>query len=475
MNRFSQPPRPLTRPSRAARALLWAALAVAGCAASQALAAPLGLAAALQAARSHDAQYRSAEFQLEATRHGENIARAQLLPNLALTASGSAVTGSRTFPNAQNQEVRVPLDYSAPQGNLSLRVPLFNFEALSGYRAAQAETETAGAVFETRGLDLLERLGAAYVQHMLAAAAVDVYDGQVKSFEQQLQQAQQRFEQGEGTLVQIAQAQASLDVARTRVAEVQEQLAEAGMRLERLTGVPGAQSIPLPTSHRPLPLVPDRLGDWLEMAVRQSPTLRAQELSREVARQVTMRQRAGHLPKVDIVASLSHTENDQVSNIGQTNFVRSLGVQLVVPLYSGGGVDASVRQAKAREAQVEEEVRREREGIEIDVQRFYLQVVHGEKRLAAYETALRSAELAVRGARRALETGLGTQAQLAEAENVYFAALRDLTQTRVEHLQARLRLFMRAGMPPQEAAAEIDRLLQPAPAATTASAQPPQP
>lgn len=453
---------------------LWAVLAAA-CLAAPAMAGPLGFAQALQAARTHDAQYRSAEFQLEATRHGENIARAQLLPNLVFTASGSAVTGARTFPNAQNQEVRVPLDYNAPQGNLSLRVPLFNFEALSGYRAAQAETETAGAVFETRGLDLVERLGAAYVQHMLAAAAVQVYEGQVKSFEQLLLQAQQRFERGEGTRVEIAQAQASLDVARTRVAEVQEQLAEAGMRLERLTGIPGAQSLPLPTQHRPLPLAPERLGDWLELAVRQSPTLKAQELSREVARQVTLRQRAGHLPKVDIVASLSHTENDQASNIGQTNFVRSLGVQLVVPLYSGGGVDASVRQARARQAQVEEEVRREREGIEIDVQRFYLQVVNGEKRLAAYDTALRSAELAVRGARRALETGLGTQAQVAETENVYFGALRDLTQARVEQLQARLRLFMRAGMPPQDAAAEIDRLLQPAAPAVTASAQPLQP
>ncbi len=428
----------------------------------------LSFAEALDAARANDAPYRSAGYEYDATRYGVPIARAQLLPAVSLTASSSAVTGSRRFPNAQNQEVRTPLDYTAPQTSLNLRMALFNFEALSGYRQAEAQSEVAEALYRTQGLDLVERLASAYMQTLLAEQAQQLYEAQVKSFEMQAAQAEQRLQRGEGTRVQVAQAQATLDVARTRVVEAIDLLEQSRSRLERLTGVAAATTVPMPRQHLPTPLFPERLGDWLEMALRQSPTLQVQERSREVARQFARRQMSGHLPRVELVASLGRNENDSTNAIGQSTFIRSVGVQLSVPLYNGGGVDASVQQAKLRQAQVEEELRKEREAIELDVQRHYQAVVNGEKKLASYIKALDSTALAVQGATRSLETGLGTLSELAEAQSVYYASARDLAQARVETLLSRVRLMLRAGMPLPEVATEVDRFLVAAPAQTQA-------
>ncbi len=444
----------------ARRAVLAGLLATAGL--SQAR--ELSFGEALEAARVHDAQYRAAGYEYDATRQGVPIARAQLLPALSLNAANSSVTGSRRFPNAQNQEVRTPLDYSAPQTSLNLRVPLFNYEALSGYRQAEAQSEVAEALYRTQGLDLVERLGNAYTQTLLAEQARQLYEAQVKSLEMQAAQAEQRLLRGEGTRVQVAQAKATLDVARTRVVEALDQLEQSRGRLQRLTGVPEATTLSLPLQHAPTPLFPERLGDWLELAIRQNPSLQMQERTREVARQFARRQQSGHLPRVDLVASLGRNENDSTNAIGQSTVIRSVGVQLSMPLYSGGGVDASVQQAKLRQAQVEEDLRKEREAIELDVQRHYLAVVNGEKRLTSYLKALESTALAVQGAARSLETGLGTLSQLAEAQSVYYTSARDLAQARVEMLMSRVRLMLRAGMPLPEVATEIDRFLVAAPA-----------
>ena len=438
---------------------------------------------ALDAALANDATYRAAGFEYDAARFGVPIARAQLLPAVSLTAGEGNVTGSRRFPNGQNQEVRVPLDYNTPQASLNLRMPLFNFEAISNLRQARAQTEVAEAVFRTRGMDLMERLASAYMQTLLAEDVRRLAEAQVKGYEVQAGQTEQRLRRGEGTRVQVAQVQATLDVARTRLLETLDQVEIARLRLERLTGVDRPSVNALSPAHTASPLFPERLGDWLEMAVRQSPTLQARERNREVARQATRRQQAGHLPRLDLVASLARNENDSTNNIGQSTTLRTVGVQLSVPIFSGGGVDAGVKRAVVLQALVEEEVRTEREAIEVDVQRHYLAVVNSEKKVAAYAKAVESTALAVQGTRRAVETGLGTNAELAEAQSANSAAARDLAQTRIETLLSKARLMMRAGMPLNEVAMEIDRTLiraleQPAapsvppPATTPATAKP---
>ncbi len=447
---------PLRRPSRCL--LLGAAWAL-SCGAQA-----MSFSQALDAARSNDATYRAAALEYDAAQFGVPIARAQLLPVVSLNANEANVTGSRRFPNAQNQEVRLPLDYNTPQASLNLRMPLFNFDAISNFRLAQAQTDVAEAVFRTQGMDLVERLATAYMQTLLAEDVRRLAEAQVKAYEIQAGQTERRLLRGEGTRVQVAQAQATLDVARARLLETLDQVEVARLRLERLTGVPRASVDVLALVHAATPLFPDRLGDWLEMAVRQSSTLQARERNREVAKQATRRQQAGHLPRLDLVASVSRNENDSTNNIGQSSALRSVGVQLSVPLFNGGGVRAGVQRALVQQAVVEEEVRTEREAIEVDVQRHFMAVLNGEKKVVAFARAVESTALAVQGSRRALETGLGTNSELAEAQSVFSAATRDLAQARIDTLLSRARLMMRAGMPIQEVAQEIDRVLVAAPA-----------
>ena len=423
----------------------------------------------LGAALAYDAPYRAAGYEYQATQFGVPIARASLLPSVSLNASDSRIVGSRTFPNGQNQEVRLPLDYSAPQTSLQMRLPIFNFEALSGYRQAKAQAEAAEASYRTQGFDLMDRLVTAYLQTLIADEGRRLAQGQIKQYEVQVNQTEQRLGRGEGTRVQVSTARANLDVARARLLEAIDQVDLARSRLERLTGMNDITANQLPARPVVEPLFPDRMGDWLDLAIRQSPTLQTRERYREVARQARKRQEAGHLPRLDMIASLSRNENEASNTVGQGTVLRAVGVQLTVPIFNGGGVDASIRQASAREAQAEQEARTEREAIEVDVQRHFQATLNGEKKVAAYVTALESTDLAARGAQRAMETGIGTLSEAADTEAARFNASRDLLQARVEVLLSRARLMMRAGMPLIDVAQEVDRALLPATSATTQS------
>ncbi len=445
--------------------------AVASLAASPAAQA-LTFSQAYDAARAFDSNYRAAGLERDVTGFNVPIARAALLPSLTFSASDSKVQGSRIFPNSQNQEVRTRLDYTTPQSSLQMRMPIFNYEAYSGYKLALAQTEVADEILRSQTIELMDRVAGAYLQLLLSDEGRRLAEAQVVSLQTQAAQTAQRQQRGEGTRVQVVQIEANLDVARARLVEATDQQDIARRQLARLTGIPDTVLSPLPAEVKPMVLFPDRLGDWLEMAVRESPQLRARERAAEVARLVVKRQAAAHLPRLDLTGSVARSENDSSNTVGQQSNLRAVGVQLTVPLYSGGGIDAAVQQARAREAVAAEDIRTERETLEVDVQRHFLAMTNGAHKISAYSRAADSTALAWQAARRSLEMGLGTLSDVADAQAAHFLARRDLAQARIDQILSRLRLKVRAGVPLPEVAADLDALLLASPAASPTPTQP---
>ncbi len=152
----------------------------------------MGFAEAYDAALQHDAQYRAAGHERESARLSVPIARSALLPSVAVNVSGSDVSGTREFPNSLNQQVTTRVEYTTPQASLGLRMPIFNYEALSRLNQAKAQSGVAESVFRVRALDLIDRLGAGYLQVLLAQEGRQLADSLVLALQQQLAQAEQR-------------------------------------------------------------------------------------------------------------------------------------------------------------------------------------------------------------------------------------------------------------------------------------------
>ncbi len=426
-------------------------------AAAPAKAAETGFAQAYEAAIAHDPAYRAALHARDAMRLQEPIARAALLPVVALNLSTAEVDGTRGFTNAINQDVRVRVEYQSPQAALSVRVPLLNVDGIAGMSLAQAQIAVAEEQFRLERIDLVDRLAEASFQLLAAQETARLLARLVESRAQQLAQAVARLAGGEGTRVQVAQAQAVLEIDRSRSIEADNQLAVARQAVTRITGLVEPSVPRLPETPSPVPLQPVTLAEWLGVALRSSPSLRLREQALEVARVAVLRQQAGHFPRLDAVGSLSRQESDGVANIGQRTTLKSIGVQLSVPLFSGGGVDASVRQARARQFQAEEELRQERENLQFDVTRLWQAVRSSAARMRALAESQASGAIALRGAERALAEGLGVAAEVADVRAAAIETERQMLLTRVEHLRSRIRLQLRAGVVDDDVVADLDR------------------
>lgn len=414
---------------------------------------------ALEAARAHDPQYRAAEFELEAARQGLPIARSVLFPQLSLSYANAGVHGTREFPNGLSQQVSTRVDYESPQTALNLRMPLFNYEAWSRVDQAEAQTRGAEASFRARGLELAERVVSAYLQALDSHAQLALSDAEVQALQEQFLRAGQRFRRGEGTRTDEALALAGLEMARARAADVREKLMLAAARLRRLTGRTPAFVQDIEPSFRPQVSAGAGLRDWTDTALAHSPVIEARAIAVEVARFGVRRMRAAHLPRVDLIGSISRTRNESLSSLDQTSNLKSLGIQVSVPLFSGFGVTASTRQAQAEMSRVEQELRTERENVELEVRRLLQLADSAAQRADALRNAVAAGETAVTGATRALAAGLATQAEVLDARSRLFASRRDLAQAQYDHLAARMRMMLLAGEPMQRVIDQIGAAL----------------
>ena len=216
---------------------------------------------------------------------------------------------------------------------------------------------------------------------------------------------------------------------------------------------------PAPASLPPEPLAPSGLDAWMELGRRDSPELRVRQRAIETARADVARNRAGHMPRVDLVASISQTRNDTVNTLNSEFNLRSIGVQVSLPIYSGGSVVAGVDQALANLARAEAELENEVNTQMVEVRRQYLAVVNGLAKMSAYEKAAASSDVALEGTRQGLRAGIRTNLDVLDAQRQVFQARRDLAQARYQYLLAMLRLKSAAGQSLDEAIGELDKVL----------------
>ncbi|TXH83193.1 MAG: hypothetical protein E6Q80_13920 [Thauera aminoaromatica] len=412
-------------------------------------------AAAFEAARANDAAYRAARHELEAGEELVPIARAGLLPMVTASYSESRVRGKRDFPTSPTQD----LDYRNPVASLQLRAPLFNLEAHSRHAAAQAQTEGARARFAAGGRDLLDRLGLAYVQRLFAEETLALARVQVDALETQTQIARRRQDAGEGTRTELADAAASLASARAELIAAEDQRALAQRGLARVTGEEKLAMQSLPTDALPLLPAERSLQEWNALARANNPSLTARAREIDALQHEIRRNRAGHYPRVDLVASALDAENESISTLDQHTRQYSVGVQVNIPIYAGGGVDASVRRAAAELARAQAQLDDDTERLQLDIERQFRTMESGRARLAALDDAVAASALALQGARRGQSAGVFSSAEVLDALRRHHSARRDAAQARHELLIARIRLQALAGIAEEEIVADVDRLL----------------
>lgn len=447
------------------KALALAAAAVFSGGAVQAL----DLRQAYEAAQTNDAQIRAARAGAEATRERLPQAKAQLRPNVAVNM-GRNYNDLTTTGRGLLGPVTTETHYYSSNQSLSVRQPLYRPYQLAQVRQAQAQVADADATLERDEQNLVTRVGEAYFDALLAEDQLALILAQKTTYSTQLDAARKSFDAGTGTRTDIDEAQARLDMTVAQELEARQNMVFTRHRIEVLTGQPMHELARLDVERfQASAPVPASVEAWIEQAEAHSPELQALRAQVEAAKQEVAKGRAGHLPTLDAVAQWSRTNSDSVTSVNTRYDNKTIGLQLSIPLYAGGQVNSTVRQALAAQERAQEMLEATRRDLGVRVHREFRGVTEGVLRIQALEQAVRSAQQAVQSNRRSFEAGVRTTLDVLNAEQQKTLALRDLAQARYLYLVSQLRLQSLAGADRLDTVQQANRWLLPPPVAQAAA------
>lgn len=396
---------------------------------------------AYDAAYVNDASIRASRALAEGERERLPQANAQRLPNVSLSAGRTHNDLTSKSKNFFGQPVTTHDKYYSGNQSLSVRQPLYRPYLGALVRQATAQVEGAEATLEREEQTLVTRVGEVYFDALLAEDQLGLVAAQKTTYTTQLDAARKRLVAGSGTRTDIDEAQAQLDMTLAHELEARQNVDFTRRRLEVLTGGP-VDSLARLDVERFVPTapVPESVEAWTERAEATSPELQALRAQLDVARAEIEKAKAGHKPTLDVVAQWSVSDSDSVTSVNSRYDNKTIGLQLTVPLYAGGYVSSTVRQAVAQEERAREALEATRRDLGVRVHREFRGMTEGVLRVSALQQAVKSAEQAVMSNRKSFDGGSRTTLDVLNAEQQKTLALRDLAQARYVYLVSRMRL-----------------------------------
>jgi len=317
-----------------------------------------------QDALANDPTYQQANATYMAAREARPEAWAALLPQISGSAGRSLQHSSGLSTNiGASTATGAPIPSSfyarartnARQWSLNLSQELFSWTDWMTLKAADSQVAEAQATYQAAAQNLILRVATAYFNVLAALDTLQAQESSLKAFDLQLEQANKRFQVGLIAITDVEQARAARDTAAAAVIGDKQALANTEDQLEVITG---RQYDTLSEPGNDMPLVtpsPANQNQWVQTSLQQNLTLIASRLAADVARDNVRIAFGGHLPTISLIASRSYNSSsvdESIVGIGSFNGLpswtndRQIGLEVTVPIYSGGGTEARVHQAQ---------------------------------------------------------------------------------------------------------------------------------
>lgn len=422
-------------------------------------AAAADLLSAYHDAVAHDAQFAAARAALDAGREKLPQGRAGLLPTIGIGANTAWNDDSRT---SRTTGIETNTKYNSNGWTASLSQPLFRWQNWVSYTQSELAVAQAEAQFGGARQDLILRVTQAYFDVLLAQDALATTQGQKAAIAEQLAAAKRTFEVGTTTITDTNEAQSRYDLIIAQEIAAQSDLA---VKQETLRTVIGKESRNLKNLKPGVTLLgpqPNDITQWVAMAETSNPGVRASQAAFEITAREIEKQRAGHYPTLDLVASRNKNAQGSSSIPGfggaeATN--NSIGLQLSIPIYAGGAVVSKEREAVALKEKAAADLENTRRQATLGARQAYLGVTSGLAQVKAFEAALISSQSSLDSNKLGYDVGVRINIDVLNAQSQLYATQQSLSKARLDTLLALLRLKAAAGSLIEDDVQAINALL----------------
>ena len=423
-----------------------AALAMgAVCAQYTGSASAISLQQAYEAALNNDPAYRMNFYENEFGKESGVLGRAGLLPNISASYSASRNRADIEGVDALGRSSLTHPNYMSRSTIVQLRQPIVNLDAIARYRQGLVQTRQSAAQFEGNTNEVALRVVGAYVDALFAGDQLELARVQRDLYLEQQKMNKRLFEKGEGTRTDMLETQARLDLAEAQLLEARDNLTAQRNTLEGVVGMEAGTLGKLRLDFRFNSLTPASFEEWRTIALANNHDLITARLAVEAARLEIGKQRAGHAPRLDLIATYSKGDAETLNTYTQNTVNRSIGIQLNVPIFAGGAVNATTRQAVANHARATADLEAKTNKVLIELRKAHDLTVSSVPRIGALVKATESGKELMKATEQSIKGGVRINLDLLNAQQQLFTSERDLAQARYSYLLAVLRLRAASG------------------------------
>jgi outer membrane protein len=410
-----------------------------------------------QEALANDAPFASARATLAAGQEKSTQGRAGLLPTVGVTGNYN-----RNDLDVSAGGVDIGRNFNTSGYTLALSQPLFRLANWEAYQQGKLSVAASEAQFAQAQQDLIVRVAQAYFDVLASQDALETVQAQKTAITEQLASAKRNFEVGTATITDTHEAQARFDLSIAQEFAAQNDLEIKRTALQQIIGKPAGALAPLTPGLRLNAPQPAAVEQWVDSAERQNYGVIGQQFALEIAQREIRRNRAGHLPTVDLVASRNYNNQGASATTATGSIANSnaIGVQLAIPIFSGFAVDSRVRESIALQERARADLENARRVAAQGARQSYLGVNAGLAQVRALEAAEISSQSALESNRLGYQVGVRINIDVLNAQQQLFSTRRDLAKARYDTIVNGLRLKSAAGTLKEQDLVEVNGLLK---------------
>jgi outer membrane protein len=276
-----------------------------------------------------------------------------------------------------------------------------------------AEGQVSGSREALRVLEETVLLNAAtiYMDYLRDAATVEVQRSNVHVLEETLKQTRDRFNVGEVTRTDVAQAEAQLAAGKTQELTAESQLVTTKANFRRIIGNEPSNLAPGSPVDR---FLPKSMASAVDVSLIENPNVTAAMYGVDVAFLNVKINEGALLPTLNVQAAVNQSYEQQLT-IFKT-FNASLTAQLTVPIYQGGTEYSLIRQSKETVTQQRLALDQTRDQVRATTVQSWGQLEANKAQVVSAQAQVTAAEVALNGVREEAKAGQRTTLDVLNAQ-----------------------------------------------------------
>ncbi|TDU32045.1 outer membrane protein [Panacagrimonas perspica] len=411
-------------------------------------------------ALTHNAAYRA---QLSATRAVAELERAavgRLLPQVGLGASYDYGYQEVKGDYYSVANVRADDDYGKGLAGVKLSQPLYQPDLWISRDQAGLKLSQARFALEKAEDELLIDVVGAYLAVLSAQDARRLAQAESAAVERQLKQIRARGEAGLALEADVLAASAQHSTALANLVQAEGQVDIAGSTLDLTVGRPVRNLRALPEGMVLSRPEPADSQSWVVRARSQNLDVVQARIAAQIAELDAEKARYARMPKIQAVGSATYLDLDGGISGERSEKEARIGVDFVLPLYSGGTIQAAIAAAEAGVEGAQALIEAAEGKAERDARQAFTSLLNSLNKVPARWDAVLAARASEEATMSGFDAGTRTNADVLRSLEERFDAERTYSDARYLYILDSLRLKLAAGNLVAADLAPFDRLLR---------------